>query len=86
MEEELIVKDSNGNRLKDGDSVIFIKSLLVKGKSITLKKGMEIKSIKFTEHPKAIACKVDRMCVVFENSVLEKSINLRSLYGLVSKM
>jgi len=37
-EEELIVKDSNGNRLKDGDSVILIKSLPVKGTSVTLKK------------------------------------------------
>jgi protein PhnA len=34
---ELIVKDSNGNQLKDGDSVTLIKSLKVKGGGTTLK-------------------------------------------------
>ncbi|MDR3679251.1 MAG: PhnA domain-containing protein [Flavipsychrobacter sp.] len=47
--EERKVKDSNRNELKDGDSVILIKSLPVKGTAITLKKGLKIKNIKLTE-------------------------------------
>jgi uncharacterized Zn ribbon protein len=35
--ETIIVKDSNGNQLNDGDSVILIKSLKVKGGGTTLK-------------------------------------------------
>ena len=34
--DELIVKDSNGNILKDGDSVSIIKDLKVKGSSAPL--------------------------------------------------
>lgn len=33
--ETIIVKDSNGNQLNDGDSVILIKSLKVKGGGTT---------------------------------------------------
>ena len=41
-----IVRDANGNPLVDGDSVILIKDLKVKGSSITLKKGTKVKSIR----------------------------------------
>lgn len=73
MEEELIVKDSNGNRLKDGDSVILIKSLPVKGTSITLKKGMVIKNIKLTEDDGEVDCKADKMRVVLKTMFLKKA-------------
>ena len=43
------VKDSNGNLLNEGDSVILVKSLPVKGTSVTLKKGMVIKNIRLTD-------------------------------------
>lgn len=36
---DLIVKDSNGTPLKDGDSVTLIKDLKVKGTSETIKRG-----------------------------------------------
>ena len=41
-----IVRDSNGNPLADGDSVILIKDLKVKGSSTVLKKGTKVKSIR----------------------------------------
>jgi protein PhnA len=47
--DELIVKDSNGNVLNDGDSVILIKSLKVKGGNVTLKQGTLVKKIRLTE-------------------------------------
>ena len=40
------VKDSNGNILKDGDSVHVIKDLKVKGAGETLKRGTLIKNIR----------------------------------------
>lgn len=73
MEEELIVKDSNGNRLKDGDSVILIKSLPVKGTSITLKKGMVIKNIKLTDDDREVDCKADKMRLVLKTEFLKKA-------------
>jgi protein PhnA len=40
------VKDSNGNVLNNGDSVLVIKDLKVKGSSVTLKRGTVIKNIR----------------------------------------
>ncbi|PKO77944.1 MAG: alkylphosphonate utilization protein, partial [Betaproteobacteria bacterium HGW-Betaproteobacteria-13] len=44
-DDALIVKDANGNLLHDGDAVVLIKDLKVKGGS-TLKMGTKIKSIR----------------------------------------
>lgn len=41
-----VVKDSNGTVLQDGDAVVLIKDLKVKGSSITLKQGSKVKSIR----------------------------------------
>ena len=43
---EKAVKDANGNVLTDGDAVVLIKDLKVKGSSITLKMGTKVKSIR----------------------------------------
>ena len=45
------VKDSNGNVLKDGDSVSLIKDLKVIGAGETLKRGTVIKNIRLTGDP-----------------------------------
>jgi protein PhnA len=49
MTDEIKVKDSNGNILKDGDSVTLIKDLPVKGANVTLKRGTLIKNIRLVE-------------------------------------
>jgi protein PhnA len=72
-EDELIVKDCNGNRLQNGDSVILIKSLPVKGTSVTLKKGMVIKNIKLTDDDGEVDCKADKMRVVLKTEFLKKA-------------
>ncbi len=46
MDEEIIVRDSNGTPLKEGDSVTIIKDLKVKGSSSGLKRGTVIKNIR----------------------------------------
>ena len=43
------VRDSNGTELKDGDSVLVIKDLKVKGMSETLKRGATFKNIRLVE-------------------------------------
>ena len=68
----MIVKDSNGNQLNDGDSVILIKTLPVKGTSITLKKGTVIKNIKLTEDDAEVDCKVEKMRIVLKTAFLKK--------------
>lgn len=55
MTDGIIVKDSNGTQLQDGDSVT-IKDLKVKGTSETLKRGTLVKGIRLTDNPGEIKC------------------------------
>ena len=57
----LIVKDSNGNVLADGDSVTTIKDLKVKGTAITLKRGTMVKNIRLTDDEEEIECNVEKV-------------------------
>lgn len=59
--EERNVKDSNGNRLQDGDAVTVIKDLKVKGSSATLKRGTRIKNIRLTNDDEEIECNSDQV-------------------------
>jgi len=45
-EAAVVVRDSNGNVLADGDTVVVIKDLNVKGSSIPLKQGTVIRRIR----------------------------------------
>jgi protein PhnA len=53
------VRDAAGNVLADGDAVVLIKDLKVKGAGQTLKQGTLIKSIRLTDNPEEIDCKHD---------------------------
>ena len=53
------VKDANGNVLADGDAVVLIKDLKVKGSSITLKMGTKVKSIRLVGGDHEVDCKMD---------------------------
>lgn len=59
--EENILKvlDSNGNELKDGDTVIIIKDLPVKGAPKPVKMGTKVKNIRLTKGDHNIDCKID---------------------------
>ena len=55
------VRDPNGNLLADGDSVIVIKDLKVKGSSSVVKGGTKVRNIRLTDATDGhnIACKLD---------------------------
>lgn len=55
----LIVKDANGNVLQDGDTVVLIKDLPVKGAPKPIKAGTKVKNIRLTGGDHNIDCKVD---------------------------
>ena len=59
-EDTLVVKDANGNVLQDGDAVVVIKDLKVKGSSSGIKAGTKIKNIRLVESNDGhnIDCKV----------------------------
>jgi protein PhnA len=53
----MVVKDSNGATLNEGDSVQVIKDLKVKGSSTTLKRGTVFKNIHLTDNEGEIECR-----------------------------
>ena len=59
--DDVIVKDSNGTVLMDGDNVTLTKDLKVKGSSVTLKRGTLIKNIRLTDDPAEIECNADKI-------------------------
>ena len=54
-----VVKDANGAILNDGDTVILIKDLPVKGASKAIKAGTKVKNIKLTDGDHNIDCKIE---------------------------
>ena len=58
-EEELVVKDSNGNPLADGDAVTVIKDLKVKGASSVVKVGTKVRNIRLVDGDHDIDCRID---------------------------
>lgn len=56
---EEVVRDANGNALRDGDSVIVVKDLKVKGSSLVVKGGTKVKNIRLVGGDHNIDCKID---------------------------
>ena len=65
-------RDSNGAELLDGDSVTVIKDLKVKGSSMVIKRGTKVKSIRLTENPEEVDCKIDGSSIVLKTCFLKK--------------
>lgn len=58
-EEAKIYKDANGNILTDGDTVVVIKDLKIKGSSSVVKQGTKVKNIRLIDGDHDIDCKID---------------------------
>ncbi|WP_413584745.1 zinc ribbon domain-containing protein YjdM [Bdellovibrio sp. HCB274] len=56
-----VIKDANGNVLQDGDTVVVIKDLKIKGSSSVVKVGTKVKNIRLQEGGDGhdISCKID---------------------------
>ena len=69
------VRDANGNPLQDGDAVILVKDLKVKGSSTTLKKGTKIKSIRLVDGADGhnVDCKTDLGSLLLKSEFLKKA-------------
>lgn len=72
IEENAVAKDSNGAELFDGDAVTVIKDLKVKGSSMVIKRGTKVKSIRLTDNPEEVDCKIDGSSIVLKTCFLKK--------------
>jgi protein PhnA len=70
--EEIIVKDSNGNILNDGDNVATIKDLTLRGSSQVIKQGTKASKIKLTDNPEEIDCKINGTAIVLRTEFVKK--------------
>lgn len=71
-EADAVVRDSNGNVLADGDAVVLIKDLKVKGSSTTLKMGTKVKSIRLVGGDHEVDCKMDGGSFMLKACFLKK--------------
>jgi protein PhnA len=71
--EELVVRDSIGAVLKDGDSVTVIKDLKVRGSSSVIKRGTMVKNIRLTDDADEVEGKVDKSVMVLRTEFLKKA-------------
>ncbi len=53
-----VIRDANGNELKEGDTVTIIKDLKVKGSSSVVKVGTKVKNIRLVDGDHDIDCKI----------------------------
>ncbi|HWI39887.1 MAG TPA: zinc ribbon domain-containing protein YjdM [Verrucomicrobiae bacterium] len=57
--EQRVVRDANGNELRDGDSVTVIKDLKIKGSSAVVKVGTKVRNIRVIDGDHDIDCRID---------------------------
>lgn len=69
-----VPKDSNGTELSDGDSVTVIKDLPVRGSSMVIKRGTKVKSIRLTDNPEEVDCRIDGSSIVLKTCFLKKQV------------
>ena len=73
-EGKIIHKDSNGNILLDGDSVVLIKDLDVKGATFTAKRGAAVHNIKLVwDNPNQIEGRVENQNIVILTQYVKKT-------------
>lgn len=70
-----IIKDANGTPLADGDSVLLVKDLKVKGSSTVIKKGTKIKGIRlvYDNGDHDVDCKTDQGQFILKSEFLKKA-------------
>ncbi|TXJ08029.1 MAG: alkylphosphonate utilization protein [Acinetobacter sp.] len=77
QDEQIEIKDANGNILADGDSVTVIKDLKIKGSSSVVKVGAKVKSIRLVPDASDghnIDCKIEGIGAIKLKSEFVKKV------------
>ena len=73
-EEVRVVKDAHGAVLADGDAVILIKDLRLKGSSQSLKGGTKVRNIRLVDGDHEIDCKVEGVGMMLKACYVKKAV------------
>ena len=68
-----VVKDAHGTVLADGDAVILVKDLRLKGSSQSLKGGTKIRNIRLVDGDHEIDCKVEGVGMMLKACYVKKA-------------
>lgn len=66
------VRDANGNALQDGDDVVLVKDLKVKGSSLVLKMGTKVRGIRVVGGDHDVEGRVDGSPMMLKSVYLKK--------------
>jgi protein PhnA len=72
-DDALLVRDSNGTPLIEGDAVTLIKDLEVKGAGFTAKRGTLVKAIHLTDDAGMVEGRVNGITIVLKTQFLKKA-------------
>lgn len=67
-----IVRDSNGNQLTDGDDVVLVKDLKVRGSSQVIKQGTKVRGIRVVGGDHDVEGKVNGSAMMLKSEFLKK--------------
>lgn len=73
-EDVVIQRDAHGNILANGDSIVLIKDLKLKGSNTVIKQGAKAKNIRLTDEEGLIECSIDGMKgIVLKTEFIKKA-------------
>ena len=67
------ISDAHGTALSNGDSVVLLKDLKVKGSTLVIKQGTKVKNIRLQSGDHAIACKVNGIALNLKAEFVKKA-------------
>lgn len=68
-----VVKDAHGTVLADGDTVVLIKDLKLRGSSEVLKQGTKVKGIRLVDGDHEIDCRIDGSAMGLKAEFVKKA-------------
>ena len=68
-----VVKDAHGTPLTDGDTVVLIKDLKLRGGSGVLKGGTKARNIRLVDGDHDIDCKIDGVAMALKSCFVKKA-------------
>ena len=71
--DEKVVRDAHGTPLADGDTVVLIKDLKVKGSSTVIKMGTRVTNIKIVDGDHDLDCRVDGQKFMLKSEFMKKA-------------
>lgn len=70
---EKVVRDAHGTPLADGDTVVLIKDLKVKGSSTVIKMGTRVTNIKIVDGDHDLDCRVNGQSIMLKSEFMKKA-------------